>query len=170
MANPARASVCRVKIRTRLYGTTTRTTQWQPHRSQHTAHSTQERAVHTSLCLKTCLETHSNPKIFVAGARGGVNVLHAPAAPGRAPPLRSGARPGPAARSAKMYVAKTVPVCSKNGTYVPVTQYIQSSPYFDPTHTRTGWIGQPPILNRHCLLYTSPSPRDQRGSRMPSSA
>ena len=25
-------------------------------------------------------------------------------------------------------------------------------------------------LNRACLLYTSPSPRDQRGSRMPSSA
>ena len=24
--------------------------------------------------------------------------------------------------------------------------------------------------NGHCLLYTSPSPRDQRGSRMPSSA
>ena len=24
--------------------------------------------------------------------------------------------------------------------------------------------------NSHCLLYTSPSPRDQRGSRMPSSA
>ena len=24
----------------------------------------------------------------------------------------------------------------------------QSSPYFDPTHTRTGWIGQPPILDR----------------------
>ena len=21
------------------------------------------------------------------------------------------------------------------------------SPYFDPTHTRTGWIGQPPILD-----------------------
>ena len=29
------------------------------------------------------------------------------------------------------------------------------------------WLdGAPPI----CLLYTSPSPRDQRGSRMPSSA
>ena len=28
-----------------------------------------------------------------------------------------------------------------------------------------------PEVNRHtCLLYTSPSPRDQRGSRMPSSA
>ena len=26
------------------------------------------------------------------------------------------------------------------------------------------------LLNRNCLLYTSPSPRDQRGSRMPSSA
>ena len=26
------------------------------------------------------------------------------------------------------------------------------------------------ILSWHCLLYTSPSPRDQRGSRMPSSA
>ena len=26
------------------------------------------------------------------------------------------------------------------------------------------------MFNRHCLLYTSPSPRDQRGSRMPSSA
>ena len=25
-------------------------------------------------------------------------------------------------------------------------------------------------LSRSCLLYTSPSPRDQRGSRMPSSA
>ena len=27
-----------------------------------------------------------------------------------------------------------------------------------------------PIRCKHCLLYTSPSPRDQRGSRMPSSA
>ena len=27
-----------------------------------------------------------------------------------------------------------------------------------------------PALCQHCLLYTSPSPRDQRGSRMPSSA
>ena len=28
----------------------------------------------------------------------------------------------------------------------------------------------PEIADRLCLLYTSPSPRDQRGSRMPSSA
>ena len=26
------------------------------------------------------------------------------------------------------------------------------------------------VLSNDCLLYTSPSPRDQRGSRMPSSA
>ena len=26
------------------------------------------------------------------------------------------------------------------------------------------------VINIPCLLYTSPSPRDQRGSRMPSSA
>ena len=26
------------------------------------------------------------------------------------------------------------------------------------------------VLHDYCLLYTSPSPRDQRGSRMPSSA
>eukprot|EP00829_Urostomides_striatus_P008022 TRINITY_DN18902_c0_g1_i1.p2 TRINITY_DN18902_c0_g1~~TRINITY_DN18902_c0_g1_i1.p2 ORF type:complete len:106 (+),score=49.66 TRINITY_DN18902_c0_g1_i1:64-381(+) len=26
------------------------------------------------------------------------------------------------------------------------------------------------VMNNTCLLYTSPSPRDQRGSRMPSSA
>ena len=40
------------------------------------------------------------------------------------------------------------------------------------------WQGQPMIarlldkfaISHHCLLYTSPSPRDQRGSRMPSSA
>ena len=31
------------------------------------------------------------------------------------------------------------------------------------------WPGVPALLNG-CLLYTSPSPRDQRGSRMPSSA
>ena len=22
-------------------------------------------------------------------------------------------------------------------------------PYFNPTYTRTGWIGQPPVLDRH---------------------
>ena len=32
------------------------------------------------------------------------------------------------------------------------------------------WVWDGGILRESCLLYTSPSPRDQRGSRMPSSA
>ena len=42
---------------------------------------------------------------------------------------------------------RTVPLpCSPP----PFTVYIiQVSPYFDPTYTRTGWIGQPPVLDRH---------------------
>ena len=35
--------------------------------------------------------------------------------------------------------------------------------------TGPGFV-QTDVLNINCLLYTSPSPRDQRGSRMPSSA
>ena len=31
-------------------------------------------------------------------------------------------------------------------------------------------VRQSPVMSNDCLLYTSPSPRDQRGSRMPSSA
>ena len=36
----------------------------------------------------------------------------------------------------------------------------------DPTPPKV----EPPPVVEVCLLYTSPSPRDQRGSRMPSSA
>ena len=32
------------------------------------------------------------------------------------------------------------------------------------------WLREHDLLVGDCLLYTSPSPRDQRGSRMPSSA
>ena len=34
---------------------------------------------------------------------------------------------------------------------------------------KVGWVKEAHGL-KGCLLYTSPSPRDQRGSRMPSSA
>ena len=37
-------------------------------------------------------------------------------------------------------------------------------------HIDEGPKDGPILLAMHCLLYTSPSPRDQRGSRMPSSA
>ena len=36
-----------------------------------------------------------------------------------------------------------------NVTLLYCTYNIQVSPYFDPTYTRTGWIGQPPVLDRH---------------------
>ena len=42
-------------------------------------------------------------------------------------------------------------------------------PFEEPVIFDGGSFGQI-ILNKDCLLYTSPSPRDQRGSRMPSSA
>ena len=38
------------------------------------------------------------------------------------------------------------------------------------TTSLSGWFGKPVWYYLICLLYTSPSPRDQRGSRMPSSA
>ena len=28
----------------------------------------------------------------------------------------------------------------------------QIGPYFNPTYTRTGWIGQPPVLDRHEMV------------------
>ena len=48
-----------------------------------------------------------------------------------------------------------------------------------PTQNTTGAMNTAPVTKKttppvdqdnDCLLYTSPSPRDQRGSRMPSSA
>ena len=38
----------------------------------------------------------------------------------------------------------------------------------DPLYVKAYELGKE--LSNACLLYTSPSPRDQRGSRMPSSA
>ena len=43
---------------------------------------------------------------------------------------------------------------------------VPCSPYV----SRDEVINQPQVIASNCLLYTSPSPRDQRGSRMPSSA
>ena len=44
---------------------------------------------------------------------------------------------------------------------------IADPPYYDQ---RFYWGVDNPKQLEDCLLYTSPSPRDQRGSRMPSSA
>ena len=51
-----------------------------------------------------------------------------------------------------------------------------AGPQFDLNDVQTGWVVSSPSFSAmiamliSCLLYTSPSPRDQRGSRMPSSA
>ena len=39
-----------------------------------------------------------------------------------------------------------------------------------PLSKRLGSLSMGELKDQGCLLYTSPSPRDQRGSRMPSSA
>ena len=49
---------------------------------------------------------------------------------------------------------------SRNGESLPVIQSAEESS--QPSNTSEE--------ENSCLLYTSPSPRDQRGSRMPSSA
>ena len=42
---------------------------------------------------------------------------------------------------------------------------------FTPGDTSSGFaMGDEPMIAGHCLLYTSPSPRDRTRSRMPSSA
>ena len=58
----------------------------------------------------------------------------------------------------------------RNGAKDPLTRRALSS-----TKVMTIWVVRQIVrdwLDKHpgCLLYTSPSPRDQRGSRMPSSA
>ena len=59
---------------------------------------------------------------------------------------------------------------TRNGTTFPPTQYFRPGP-INMTITESPCN---PVLSLGpggcCLLYTSPSPRDQRGSRMPSSA
>ena len=59
------------------------------------------------------------------------------------------------------------------------SQYVEPEIKLDPSDEldflyeqagKTVLKQQKPLPPRDCLLYTSPSPRDQRGSRMPSSA
>ena len=69
-----------------------------------------------------------------------------------------------------------------NVTYAPrIAQLLSQHVYGDYTlmgggyefrHRKSPLVGAPPpgIGPRSCLLYTSPSPRDMRRSRMPSSA
>ena len=47
--------------------------------------------------------------------------------------------------------------------------YTEAAQIADDWYNKTGEVVAVE-QSQHCLLYTSPSPRDQRGSRMPSSA
>ena len=69
------------------------------------------------------------------------------------------------------------PVCEKNRISVVKGALGEIFPRGDKRSMITGILNQPVYQTRGehywmktCLLYTSPSPRDQRGSRMPSSA
>ena len=53
--------------------------------------------------------------------------------------------------------------------YYPVGVNSNGAGFGDGQHVPTGFQGGS-TLNRNCLLYTSPSPRDRQKSRMPSSA
>ena len=58
----------------------------------------------------------------------------------------------------------------KNYTYPDMPKDFQTSQYDKPTN-HDGWLTVIPRDSPEgCLLYTSPSPRDKRQSRMPSSA
>ena len=64
--------------------------------------------------------------------------------------------------------AYVVETCDCNGSAVPISFKIGGCFALFFFHSLLGYLSV--ILHNCCLLYTSPSPRDQRGSRMPSSA
>ena len=56
------------------------------------------------------------------------------------------------------------------GVFFACENYTVQARFYDPTIGRFLSIDPVTFHDRGCLLYTSPSPRDQRGTRMPSSA
>ena len=62
----------------------------------------------------------------------------------------------------------------KNQSGAVTLAVAESKNQYNPTHGEIHIIGSGPgdisFLTCNCLLYTSPSPRDKRQSRMPSSA
>ena len=54
--------------------------------------------------------------------------------------------------------------------HLAMKAFYPAKPPFPLMHVDTTWKFQDMYKFRDCLLYTSPSPRDKRQSRMPSSA
>ena len=59
---------------------------------------------------------------------------------------------------------------SRGATVAPGTQALVGTEGFRRGDISQVFMGRRTDADETCLLYTSPSPRDQRGSRMPSSA
>ena len=103
----------------------------------------------------------------------GLNSLVAP----NADPVAIGTLSGEAKKIASVLpatpegkVAKSNnPVANPRSNSVPVTPVANNGSRPEPA-VRQLSVNQPFLTNYICLLYTSPSPRDQRGARMPSSA
>ena len=66
----------------------------------------------------------------------------------------------------------TVQTREPGGT--PLAENVRTLALHPPEGNKWSPMAEALLMNaarsNHCLLYTSPSPRDQRGSRMPSSA
>ena len=62
-------------------------------------------------------------------------------------------------------------IAGGNPTGMRVTGgFLANARRYQPGGTVSAYYNKTPSEQYTCLLYTSPSPRDQRGSRMPSSA
>jgi len=69
-----------------------------------------------------------------------------------------------------MVKERNVKYCVATAVFLLVPAFGSLSAQAVQTGSIVGWGGQVGVDISTCLLYTSPSPRDQRGSRMPSSA
>ena len=68
---------------------------------------------------------------------------------------------------------QTLKLIEEAGAEVDIVLYLDSPPSVTEISellSKLGFASAQQLMRKGCLLYTSPSPRDQRGSRMPSSA
>ena len=73
-----------------------------------------------------------------------------------------------AADRTALFTQSLDPACTYNDPLATAQGWDQLTAYMD--NFRSQVPGGHFVTHYFCLLYTSPSPRDQRGSRMPSSA